>query len=168
MDGLFTALQSSELATYLRESVWAYPLVNTLHITGIALLFGAIAGLDLRLLGLWRTVPVAPLARVLVPVAAAGLLLAATAGALLFLVRADQYANATLFQAKLLLIAAAVTNAALLRTSGAWRNVREVAGGDEASGGARQTTPLRLKWAGALSLLLWLAAIAAGRLLGYL
>src|SRR3546814_3819020 len=48
------ALQNLEPVAALRASRWVYPLVNTAHIAGIALLFGAIAPLDLRLLGAWR------------------------------------------------------------------------------------------------------------------
>src|SRR3546814_3617112 len=42
------ALQNLEPVAALRASRWVYPLVNTAHIAGIALLFGAIAPLDLR------------------------------------------------------------------------------------------------------------------------
>ena len=49
-----TALQNLEPVAALRASRWVYPLVNTAHITGLAVLFGAILPLDLRLLGLCR------------------------------------------------------------------------------------------------------------------
>ena len=81
------ALQGSDVAGALRNSRWAYPIVNTGHIVGIALLFGAIVPLDLRLLGLWRTAPLDALARTAVPVAVFGFGLAAACGALLFSVR---------------------------------------------------------------------------------
>ena len=68
---LLTALQNLEPVAALRASRWVYPLVNTAHVVGIALLVGAIAPLDLRLLGLWRGVPLHLLARVLQPVAVA-------------------------------------------------------------------------------------------------
>ena len=158
MDGWFAALEASALAAFMRDSLWAYPLVNTLHIVGIALLFGAIAALDLRLIGAWRSVPAAPLARVLVPVAGAGLVLSILAGFLLFTVRASEYAASALFQAKMALILAAIANAGLLRFSSVWR-------GDGAAAPASGRAWLR--GAGLASLLLWLAAIAAGRLLGY-
>jgi hypothetical protein len=77
-----TALHASGLSQALRASIWLYPLVNTAHVVGIALLFGAIAPLDLRLMGCWKSVPLHHLARAAVPVAMAGLLLAAGTGSL--------------------------------------------------------------------------------------
>ncbi len=137
----------------LRESYLVYPLVNTLHIVGIALLFGAIVPLDLRLAG-WRRdeAPLDGLSRLLLPVAISGFLLAALAGLLLFATDARAYAASTLFQAKLLLIALALANAVALRRID-WRN----------AGSSR-----RVALAGAASMLLWLGAILLGRLIGYL
>lgn len=155
-----TALQNLEPVAALRASRWVYPLVNATHIAGIALLFGAIAPLDLRLLGAWREVPLAALARVLVPVSIAGLLLAAASGLALFSVGATKYAGEPVFLLKLGLIAAAVANALLLRRAPDWTLARipEVAAPATA----------RLKTAALLSLGLWLAAILCGRLLAYL
>lgn len=145
---LLNAIEGSAIASSLRVARWGYAAVNAGHIVGIALLFGAIVPLDLRLMGFWRSVAVADLARVLVPVSAAGLVLAVATGALLFSVGATDYAAVPLFRIKLLLILAAVANALLLR---------------------RLAGPApRWKAAGALSLGLWLATIACGRALGYL
>ena len=99
------------------------------------------------------------MSRILLPVAIAGLLLAVPTGALLFSVRAAEYAAMPLFGIKFALIACAIANALLLRLSLAWtvHEHSELAG----------TTP-RLQLAGALSIGLWLAAITAGRMIGYL
>ena len=53
---LAAAVEGNVLATWLRSSAWGYPSVETLHILGLALLFGTAVAFDLRLLG------VAPLA----------------------------------------------------------------------------------------------------------
>jgi hypothetical protein len=153
------ALQDGALVGALRRSHWVYPLVNTGHIVGLALLFGAIVPLDLRLVGCWRRIPLGVMARTLLPVAIAGLMLAAATGALLFSVSAVKYAGTTLFQVKLLLVLAAGTNALLLHRAAAW--------GAWQHGELIGTTP-RLQVAGALSLGLWLSTIIAGRMLGYL
>ena len=153
------ALQDVAVVEALRRTRWVYPFVNAGHIVGLALLFGAIVPLDLRLIGCWRRIPLGVMARTLLPVALAGLALAVTTGALLFSVSAVRYAGLTLFQIKLLLILGALTNALLLHGSAAW--------GAHHQGELPGTTP-RLQVAGALSLGLWLSTIVAGRMLGYL
>lgn len=148
---ILAALEGTALAASLRGSVWAYPLVNAAHILGIALLVGGIAGLDLRLIGLWRSVPLDMLSRVLVPVAASGLLLAAVAGGLLFIVKAGDYAASSLFRAKMVLLGLGVVNAV------SFHAVRR-----------RTAMSRRLRRAfGLTSLILWVSVLVLGRLVGY-
>lgn len=154
---LLQDLQGAWLPTALRLSDTAYPLVNAAHIIGIALLFGAIVPLDLRLLGFWRSAPLSALARVLLPVAMTGLALALATGALLFSVDAVKYAGMGVFQLKLALILLAGANALALRGS-TW--------GDRYDG-ARDAIPARLKLAGLVSMLLWVSVILSGRMIAY-
>ncbi len=158
LEPLAQALQASAGSEAMRASVLLYPLVNTLHVVGLALLFGAIAPLDLRLLGAFRRVPLAPLAATLVPVATAGLLLALVSGALMFVTRPLDYLAEPLFGLKLGLLAMAVLNALWLRRDSEWHRVGEVSG---------EPPPRRWRWHALLSLLLWLGVITAGRLIGY-
>lgn len=155
-----TALQNLEPVAALRASRWVYPLVNTAHVLGIVLLVGSIVPLDLRLLGLWRGVPLQLLARVLQPMAVAGLAVAVTAGLLMFGVSATKYAAMPLFLVKLALIAAAVVNAVLLRRHPDWVLAR-------VPGITAEPGP-RLKAAAAFSLALWMAVVLCGRFLAYL
>ena len=46
-----------------------YPIVNVVHVFGVATLFGAVLVLDLRLLGAWRRAPLAPITTIAAPVA---------------------------------------------------------------------------------------------------
>jgi hypothetical protein len=158
LETLAAGLQASELSQTLRASIWLYPLVNTGHVIGIALLFGAIVPLDLRLIGCWKGVPLDHLARTLIPVALVGLLLAATTGPLLFVTRPLDYVVEPLFGIKMTLLCAALLNALWLRLSPQWRLARVATG-------ARP----RLSWriAGIVSIVLWLGVITAGRLIGY-
>lgn len=156
MDELPRWIEGSAVATTLSTSAWAYPLVNVVHILGVALLFGAIAVLDLRLLGLWSTLPVTVLARPAVSIAASGFGIAAISGAALFTVEATDYVRNPLFAVKLAAIALAVINLLLLHRSPAWRWRATV------------TSPAkRLAFAGGASLGCWLIAIASGRLIAY-
>jgi hypothetical protein len=154
-----TALQELAPVAALRSARWTYAAVNASHITGIALLFGAIVPLDLRLLGCFRQVSIRALARVLVPVAVFGLLLAIVAGALLFSVRAVQYAGTTLFQIKMALVVCGIGNALLLRKATGWETAR-----DDTS----IMPPARLRAAGALSIALWLSVIVCGRFVAFI
>lgn len=156
LDALLADLGETALAAGLRQSFWAYPIVNALHVLGIALLVGGIVPLDLRLLGLWRSVPVAPLATVLVPSAIAGVAVVLATGPLMFLVQPADYAANPWFQLKLLVIAAAIANALLLRRVPAWR--------ERAAGSAPAP---RLKVAAVLSLGLWCTALFFGRMIAY-
>ena len=152
LDGLLEAVEQAGPIVALRESTFVYPLVNTLHIIGIALLFGAIVALDIRLIG-WRRAagPADSVARLLLPVAIGGLLLAIPMGLLLFATDARAYAASPLFQAKILFIALAIGNALWL-----WASERR---------GLRSRP--RVALAAAASILLWLGAIVLGRLVGY-
>lgn len=153
MEEIAAALAATDLALYLRHGRWSYAAVNAAHIFGIALLVGSVAVLDLRLLGAWRSIPLGHLARPLVPVAAAGLLLAATTGLTLFAVRAPEYAAMPLFFAKLGLIFIGTASAIGHHLS----HGRLL---DRASPGA-------LRLAGATSILCWTGALLLGRLLAF-
>ena len=161
MEQLFSVLavvQGSALPTALRGSYYGYPLVNTGHIVGIALLFGGIVPLDLRLLGFWRSVPATVLAHILVPMAMTGLILAVATGSLLFSVSAVKYAGLGVFQLKMLLVLAATANALLLR---------RVAGWDDDARLLDAGWP-RIRVAAGLSIALWLGVILCGRIVAYL
>lgn len=153
-----TVLQEWAPIAALRNSRWTYASVNAAHIVGIALLFGAIVPLDLRLMGWRRTVPIATMLRVLLPVAIAGLVLALVAGLGLFSVRATKYAATGLFQLKMALLICAITNALLLHRAVQWE-MHQAA--------ISVIPPWRLRVAGALSIALWLSVITCGRMIAF-
>lgn len=152
-------LEGSWLAVTLRGSTWLYPLINAGHIAGIALLFGAIASFDLRLMGAWRLVPLDDLARVLVPVAIMGLCIAAIAGSLLFIAKATEYAASAFFQAKMLMLCAGLANALAYHAFARRRRWR-------GSGSPSAVAPLQ-RVLGAASFTVWLSVLVLGRLVGY-
>ena len=153
MDALLAAIEGTAVAQALRASRWGYAAVNAAHILGIGLLIGAIVPLNLRFLGLWRTVPRQALARVLVPMAAGGLALAVTAGLLLFSVRAREYAGIGFLQAKLTLVALGLVSALMVHRAHGRR--LEYAG----------ERPLAAH--AILSLACWLGALICGRLIAF-
>jgi hypothetical protein len=145
------------LAAWLRRSEAAYIVLNAGHILAIGVLLGSVLLLDLRLLGRFRRYPVSGLAAPLAIMATLGAAAAMLTGAALFTVRPDAYLANPAFLAKLTLIILAVANAGLVRTTGAWRS---------AAGDGEVTLSLRL--AAGLSLVLWPAALLAGRWIGFL
>ena len=153
MEALLAGLEATALAQTLRTSRWLYAAANTAHVLGIALLVGAIVPLDLRLLGLWPDVPRGKLVRVLVPVAAGGLALAVAAGALLFSVRAREYAGVGFLQAKLVLVGLGTVAALALHRAHGF--LLEGAG------------ERRLAAHALLSLACWPAALVCGRLIAF-
>ncbi|MFW5635402.1 MAG: hypothetical protein ACOC23_09115 [Thermodesulfobacteriota bacterium] len=158
-DGWTAALEASAAAVMLRNSVWAYPLVNAGHILGVALLIGAIIPLDLRLLGLWRSVPVAPLRQVLRPTAAVGLGMAVFFGSLLFITRATEYAASPLFISKMVVVGTGILNALAVQTILPENRLL--------SGRQKSGLPIFRRLAAGVSLGAWLTALLLGRLVGY-
>lgn len=141
------------------SGVWSYGIVNLVHILGIAMLFGAILVLDLRLLGLWRRVPLALVSRPLVTVAGLGFGLAALTGIPMLATKAVDYSGNPFLFLKIPAIALALLNVWLVHRTKAWRAHR-----------MRELEPQerrRLAGGAALSLLLWLTAITCGRMIAY-
>jgi hypothetical protein len=160
--GPLGALEASGLGQAMRQWLWLYPSVEVVHLVGIALLFGSIVVLDLRLLGLSRHIPVRMLARHVLPWTAASFLLIIPSGLLMFMAHASEFVESEVFILKLLLIMAAGLNAALFhtitfRTADVW-DTEEM---------RKLPPPPSARLAGALSLVLWISVIACGRLLAY-
>lgn len=158
--GLLEWIEGSALGNAVRAAgVWAYAIVNLVHILGVAALFGAILVLDLRLLGWRRELKLASLADVTVPVAAAGFAVALITGACLLATNATDYADNPFLLIKFAAIALGLLNVLVLSRLSAWR-----------SRATREADPQgskRLAAIGAVSLASWLTAIGAGRMIGY-
>jgi hypothetical protein len=153
-------LQASALGHAMRSSgVWAYGVVNLTHILGVASLFGSILVLDLRLLGFWRTVPLAAISRPTVPIAATGFAIAAASGLCMLATNGTEYVGNPFIYIKFPAIGLGLLNVAILNFLSAWkaRKTRELS--------LREQSQLRV--AGGLSLACWLTAISAGRMIGY-
>ena len=160
--GPLGALEASGLGRAMREWLWLYPSVEIVHILGIALLFGSIAVLDVRLLGFSKTMSVRRLARHVLPWTAASFLLIIPSGLLMFVAHATDFISSPVFVIKLCLIMLAGVNAALfhsiaMRTANVWdiEEMRDL------------PPPPSVRLAGAASLLIWVSVIACGRLLAY-
>jgi hypothetical protein len=114
-------LEQSVLSHTMRQWLWLYPAIESLHLLGLALVFGSIVLFDVRLLGFLRQLWITDMARHLLPWAHLGFAIAAT-GFLLFTVDANQLAANPAFRLKLLLLTATGINAALFHFH--YRSVR--------------------------------------------
>jgi len=156
MIDVYTWLEGSALSTWVREAptIWAFSTILTLHTFGMAVLVGASAVLDLRLLGVGRTIPLGPM-RPLFRVMWAGFWLNLVTGSVLFAADASSRGTQWLFFIKLLFVVTGVATIILIKRHLYRSNVDPIV----VSG---TTRGLAL-----LSLLVWVAAITAGRLLAY-
>src|SRR6185295_7126821 len=91
--------------------LWLYPIVEIVHVTGIALLVGSIAMLDLRVLGLSRTLPLDRLARHILPWSLTGFVIIVLSGSMMFSAHATEFWGNPAFAVKMTLIALAGLNA---------------------------------------------------------
>jgi hypothetical protein len=154
------ALEASAFAQAMRDSVWVYPVVLFAHILGIALLFGSIAVLDVRLIGIWRKAPVKALAGQVLPWSVGSFLLIVPSGLAMFAANATEFIARPVLAVKMCLIMAAPLNAAIFHTL----SFPSVTVWDAAEMRPLGPPP-SARVAGALSLTLWASVIACGVIL---
>lgn len=150
-------LQSTRVASFVAETLWAYPLFETLHTLGMALLIGALGLINLRILGYKAELPIVGTLDLL-PLAWLGFSVNLISGLALFTSDAVYFWSSITFKIKLGLIVLGGINAFVLSQS-VFRGAR--AGATAAPG-----APAKLIALG--SLVFWVGAIVAGRLIAYL
>ncbi len=151
-------LHQLPLALFLRSNAWAFPVVETVHILAIAILFGSILVVDLRILGLSQSLSVRQLAHHALPLTLLGFGIAFASGLLLFIAQAADLTGNRVFILKVGLIVLAGINAALFHT-GPYVSV--------ASWETAARAPANARAMAAGSILLWVAVIACGRWIAY-
>jgi len=144
------------VSTWVREAptIWGYPTILTFHTVAMAVLVGTSAVLSLRILGLGSTIPIAPLGG-LFPMVWVGWWVSLVTGAMLFGAAATTRGTQWLFLVKLLVVAAGVAIAVLVKRHGYGPSADQV---------VVSRTARRLAL---LSLFTWVVAIMTGRLLAY-
>lgn len=134
----------------LQSHPWAYPVLEIVHIVGIALLVGNLVLLELRVFGRAAVLDVQVLGRLALTVAMTGFSLAAASGLLMFASQPGELLANRAFTLKMLLLFAAGCNAALFHARGSLARCDGTARG------------LMI-----VSTLLWLAVISCGRWIAY-
>src|ERR1700676_5572705 len=99
------SLEDSHLATRIRDSFLLFPLLESAHVLGLALVFGTIAIIDLRLLGIASTRrPFQRMASDILRWTWGAFALAALTGTLMFITNATAYYHNVYFRTKMLLL----------------------------------------------------------------
>lgn len=153
-------LEMSALGFAMRETgVWTYALVNLAHIFGISLMFGAIVVLDLRLLGVWKAIPLDLMAKPTTIVAGTGFAVAMITGPALLATKATEYVGNPFLPIKLVAIVLGIVNLVILHNLPAWKERT-----NPEMGAAKRR---HLAFAGSASLATWIIVISAARLIAY-
>jgi hypothetical protein len=135
---------------WLKTNAYAYPALETMHIIAIALVFGTVVIVDLRLIGVIRAIDARLLAKTLLPWTLAGFALALLTGLTMFTSRIGDFISNPAFITKMCLLLAAGANAAVLHARG-----------------AIDDTGTFTKTQAILSMAMWIAIIFCGRWIAY-
>ena len=151
----FEWCEASGIGTAIRESVWAFAVIESIHLVALALIGGAVLLVDLRLLGLvLRGYPPGQIARDAQPWFNASLAVMLVTGVALFLSESVKCYYSTPFWWKMTSLLLAVIFTYSVR--------RTVSFADEG-----RVTPARMRIVALVSLSLWLSVGAAGRWIGF-
>jgi hypothetical protein len=152
-------VESTPLAIFVSQSTFGFSALDMFHIAAISMVFGMIAVLDLRLTGIAFTdYAVTDLSRQVLPWTWAAFAIAAFTGALMFTGQAVKYSGNFAFLVKIALMALAGLNVLVFH----FITYRGVAKWDRGV-----AVPFAAKFAGALSLAIWVAVAAYGRFTAY-
>jgi hypothetical protein len=162
MSDLLLAAEHTPLAAAMRGEVggeWLFPIVETLHVISLAMVFGSIVMVDLRLVGNTSCdSAVSKLSREVLPYTWGAFICAAVTGSLLFVSKAHVYFYNLQFQLKCLCMLLAGVNMAVFHF-GTYRHVLEW--------DMRLPPPRAARLAGGLSIALWIGVICFGRWIGF-
>ena len=152
-------MASTPLSVEIRESLWGYPIIETVHVLGLCLFLGFTVMLDLRLLGVaMKRTPASEVCGRLEPWMAGGFCLMISSGALLFYGDPVKFYGSIFMRIKFAMLLLAGLNVLLFK-KGTYRRVREW--------DLAEATPRGAKISAGLSLALWAGIVAAGRAIAY-
>jgi hypothetical protein len=153
------SLEKTDLARGLRDSLYFFPVLESVHVMALSVVFGTITIVDLRLLGFAsRQRPFGRMSSELLRITWGAFAVAALTGILMFMTNARVYANNTSFRVKMVLLVLAGLNMALFHLT---------AGRDSARWDRAASAPGVGKLTATLSLTLWVGIIFAGRVIGF-
>ncbi len=155
----FEWLSKTSWSVRLHESHYAYPLIESVHVWGMAVFFGLALLFDLRLLG-WtmRRVPVSEMSRRLLSWTVVAFAVMVASGSLLLLAIPLRTYQNIFFRVKMLTLLLAGVNVWIFNSK-VYRRVQ--------TWDLSTKPPWAARFAGGLSIVLWVAIIISGRMIAY-
>jgi hypothetical protein len=152
-------LEGSGLAAKIRDSLFLFPMIESTHVFGLALVFGTIAIIDLRLLGIASTQrPFTRMASDILKWTWGAFALTALTGSLMFITNAPVYYHNFFFRTKMALLVLTGINLLVFELTAG----RTIHSWDQAP-----SAPRAGKAVAVLSLAMWISIIFMGRLIGF-
>ena len=152
-------IETTSTSQSLAESVWAYPIIESLHAIGVAVFLGLLLVWDLRLLGvMFKRIAVTEVWARLIPWIAIGAVFMMATGVALFWAKPVYSWGHVFFRVKVAALFLALANAAAFHVG----IERRIIDWDLAP-----TPPRAARTAGVISMVLWAVIVIAGRLIGY-
>jgi hypothetical protein len=142
------------LAAYVGAHVWVWPLCETLHFVGLCLLLGVVLTVDLRMLGVGKSLSFAALYQLL-PLGMLGFTINLVTGMIFFVATPDQYTGFLFFLKMILVVLGAVNVLYFMLFDEPWT----VGEGDDA--------PMSTKVIAASAIAIWIGVLCCGRLLPF-
>jgi hypothetical protein len=155
---MLTWLEHRPFAIAIAESTWLFPITETVHVLALTVVIGAVAMMDLRLLGVGhKDRPVSDVIASSLPWAWSAFAVAFIAGSMMFCSKAVSYAANVPFRIKIVCLLLAAINMLVFHLFTA----RQMASWDQGA------PPLGARLAAAFSLILWVVIAATGRWIGF-
>ena len=158
LDALAQWLLTTRVSAFVTGRQWVWPASETLHFIGLSLLIGAVGVVDLRLLGVAKRIPFAPLLR-LARWGVLGFVINLATGILFLAGHPERYVHNIAFQLKMLFVLLGGINVVLFNLT-LFHKTARLGPGEDAALGAQVFA--------AVSLFLWLGVMYLGRMLPYI
>ena len=156
---ILNRLEQTDLSILVRESLWVFPVLVSIHILGLTLSVGTLVWFDLRLLGIGiRHCAVSRLYGRLKPWMISSFLVMAVSGAMLFTGFATLAYQNVFFRIKVAALVVAGVNALVFHLV----TERRIGEWDEA-----RVLPMPARLAGLISIICWTVVILVGRMTAY-
>lgn len=151
--------ETSGIGAMIAGSEWGFPLIEVAHVIALVTVFGTIAFMDLRMIGVVsRNSAITAISRETLPFTWGAFIIAAITGLLMFVSKASSYMVNPWFLAKMCLIAIAGLNMMLFHFL-TWKSIKDW---DTAV-----VIPTAVKVAGFMSITFWLIILFCGRMIGF-